>query len=270
MTNRAAIAILAIFAFFIIGFVFAEFKAVIFFTIAGAMIFVASISIVALAVLCILLWKSIHKKQQPTTACNGILIHNFTKSDEIANPLWSTRKVIDTLYVIAFVIHISICLYVANYGYFVDISDLERQVVSFYKWLGLEWSDKLSNVLVFSLLSAFILNIIRRFFEGLILGWLRISIETVRDLMLWIARCSLWICFALLVIGVWGSNDSSDFEKALVLRGYSSALDSNHFDWWSNVAGVALFSFIFGAIINVVVDLFASIVSFLSFFVRRK
>jgi len=267
MTNRATIALLMIFAFFIIGFIIFEFKAVVFFTIASIMIFVASVSIVALAVLCVLLWERIHKRQQSSATYNDVFNRIFDKSDKVANSRWSISKVIDTLYVIAFVIHVSVCLYVAKYGYFIDISGLERQVVSFYNGLGLAWSDKRSSVFIFSLLSAFLLHTGRRFFEGLILGWPRISIETGRDLMLWIARCSLWICFILLGIGVWGDNDSRNFEKILALRGY--ALDSSHFDWWSDVILVALGSFIIGIVINFVDDLLAAMVSFLSFFVRN-
>jgi len=182
--------------------------------------------------------------------------------------VWTDKKIINALYIVALIAHLAICLYGVRLGYFVDLSEITNKVVLFYKSIGFKWSDKASDVLVFSLFSSVILNVVRRFFEGWILGWPRFQVENLRALWPYIVRCSLWISFALIGIGAWGANTSREVENIYALIDADQAFDVLF--GWSGIASISLMAFICGMAANFVDELLSAICSFLSFLIRRK
>ncbi|MDR3054817.1 MAG: hypothetical protein LBU53_05365 [Zoogloeaceae bacterium] len=158
------------------------------------------------------------------------------------------NRVSEVLYGVSFVIHLCSCFYIANTEPISWLVGVAMYLLSMYENIGFNWSREVAYLLCAGMIFGIVLNAIRRAAEGIILGWPRFKYHNKHTFYRFWLRCIFWVSVVFLGLGAYGSNDSRNFEKL-------HALDAGYaFGGAMDVLSIAIFSFLFGAVVNVIDD----------------
>ena len=82
-------------------------------------------------------------------------------------------RILLILFLITFVIHLVLTIYASTDGAITFIAELQEDITKAYQGVGFEWRGVGAYVVTAALISSCLTNTVRRFFEGIFLGWPR-------------------------------------------------------------------------------------------------
>lgn len=154
----------------------------------------------------------------------------------------SNELLIDVLYVLAFLLHVGWCYYIYFDGIPTSIIAISSWVTLQYASIGFDWPNHWAAFISSAVLSSLILNIVRRVVEGALFGWPRYSANNLQTLSYFAFRAIGYFVLFTLALGAYGALKSSR-----ILDGVG-------------VAFLAVSTFIFGLLVNVIDDFISSCV----------
>ncbi|MDR2113045.1 MAG: hypothetical protein LBQ62_08120 [Candidatus Accumulibacter sp.] len=160
----------------------------------------------------------------------------------------SNDRIIGILYGVSLAVHSCVCFHIANTEPVSCLIGAAMYLLSIYENMGFHWSRDVAYLLSSGMISGIILNTVRRTVEGMVLGWPRFKDHDKSTFFRFWLRCLLWVGLAFFAFGAWGSNETRNFEKL-------HALDAGHeLGGTMHVFSIALASFIYGGVVNVIDD----------------
>jgi hypothetical protein len=157
----------------------------------------------------------------------------------------SARKdesLIEVLYVLFFLVHATFCYYTFFNGIPPIAGPTQSWISEKYALMGFDWSHEWAAPISLAVISSFILNAIRRGVEGWMLGWPRFSMNDSKTTLYFTIRATGYFVLVILVLGAYG-----ELRSQRVMDGFE-------------VAFLAIATFIFGLLINVIDDFISSLI----------
>jgi hypothetical protein len=168
------------------------------------------------------------------------------------------NRTVEILYGVLFAVHVCVCFYIANARPFPWLMDIAIYMISMYGKIGFRWSQNVAYFLSAGIMFGMLLNVVRRAAEGMLLGWPRFKNHDRHTFFKFWLRCIFFVGFVFLGIGAHGSNASRNFEKLHTLDagyGFGGGI--------MDIFIIAIFSFLFGAVVNVIDDAISATISLL-------
>ena len=82
-------------------------------------------------------------------------------------------RILMILFSITFVIHLALTIYASTDGAITFIAEFQEDITKTYQDVGFEWRGVGAYVVTAALISSCVTNTVRRFLEGIFLGWPR-------------------------------------------------------------------------------------------------
>lgn len=163
--------------------------------------------------------------------------------------------VTEWLYVVALLFHVVWCYWIAFSESIVAVVNFSRWLVNAYSAIGFKWSlNDRTTLIAAGLLSAVLVNALRRAIEGGVLGWPRFNAHDMGTLKVSTLRAIGYGLLCFFGLGAFGENESAQFVKMLNLIGHHIDLNM------TSVAYISISTFILGCFVNALDDAISALV----------
>ena len=153
------------------------------------------------------------------------------------------NTLVGTIYGITFLAHVALCYWVYQTGAPKLVYTLNNWFIESYEIIGFTWIKQSTLIITSGILSSVVLNTLRRILESSLLGWPRFSSHNIHSRLYSIIRGILYMFFVYISVGAFGElNSDQDYIGIF------------------NVLYIAIGTYIFGIIVNVIDDTISALV----------
>lgn len=161
---------------------------------------------------------------------------------------------VEWLYLIALILHFTWLYWYVVSEPIAFVNDFGRLMVNLYEAIGFKWGVQGTALISAGMLSAIIVNILRRIIECILLGWPRFSAHDVSTARAFILRAVGYGLLCFIGLGAWGANETEHYAKLSSVGVHSIYTNFLH------IAIISTGTFLFGCVVNVLDDAISALI----------